>query len=114
MNITNEKDVMIYKNDYGKYSVIISKKNADGSFEKAYMPIQFNKGVELENKTLIKIKNAWLSFYKVEDKTKFFIRCSDFDKVEKEENPFKEFGNNLKSDFDVGEQIQIQDEDLPF
>ena len=31
-----------------------------------------------------------------------------------EQNPFKEFGDNIKTEYDFGEQIQIKDEDLPF
>lgn len=117
MNITNDRDVMVFKFD-DKYAVGISKKNQNGEYEKAYFPIQFNKDVELDNMTLIKIKNAWLSFYNWEYEgkkgTKFFIRCTDFDKVEKEkkeENPFAEFGNEHQ------EELEMKDEegfDLPF
>lgn len=114
MNITNDREVMIFKKE-DKYSVGISKKNQNGEYEKAYFPIQFNRDVELENQTLIKIKNAWLSFYKweYEDKkgTKFFIKCSDFDVVEKKEtNPFADFGATTE----VQSQFEITDEDLPF
>ena len=118
MNISNDKNVMIFKQDK-KYVAGINKKNRDGTFDKAYFPIQFNQGVELENKTLIKIKNAWLSFYKWENEDKkgtvFYIKCSDFDIIEqKEENPFEEFGNNIETKSDFGEQIGITDYDLPF
>lgn len=121
MNLSNDKDVMVYKNEYGKYSVMLRKKNQDNSYESAYIPIQFNKGVELDNKTLIKIKNAWLTFYKLEkdgkQETKFVIKCSDFEKVEHNEeskNPFEEFGNSIETESQIGEQIQIEDSDLPF
>ena len=70
MNISNDKNVMIFKQDK-KYVVGISKKNKNGEYERAYFPIQFNQGVELENKTLIKIKNAWLSFYNWEKELHF-------------------------------------------
>lgn len=119
MNISNDKIVMIFKKDK-KYSVGISKKNQDGSYDNAYFPIQFNQGVELENKTKIKIKNAWLSFYKWKNEDKngtiFYIKCSDFDIIEekKETNPFEEFGNNISTESMVGEQIKITDNDLPF
>lgn len=118
MNISNDKNVMIFKQDK-KYVVGINKKNQDGSFDNAYFPIQFNQGVELENRTLIKIKNAWLSFYKWknEDKkgTVFYIKCNDFDIIkQKETNPFEEFGNNIGTESSIGEQIKITDEDLPF
>ena len=87
MNLSNDKDVMVYKNEYGKYSVMLRKKNQDNSYESAYIPIQFNKGVELDNKTLIKIKNAWLTFYKIDtqdgkQETRFVIKCSEFQEVE--------------------------------
>lgn len=111
MNIV-EKEIMIFKNENGKYSFQVSKKNQDGSYDKAYFPIQFNKDIELENKTLIKIKNAWLSFYnwEYEEKkgTTFFIKCSEFEEIEKQEKlsneTFKEFG----------ETIEISQEELPF
>lgn len=120
MNISNDKNVMIFKQDK-KYVVGLSDKNLSGEYERAYFPIRFNKDVELENKTLIKIKKAWLSFYnwKNEDKkgTSFYIRCSDFDIVEepkKETNPFEEFGNSIDTESSIGEQIEITDDDLPF
>jgi len=117
MNISNDKNVMIFKKD-NKYTAGISKKNQDGSYDKAYFPIQFNQGVELENKTLIKIKNAWLSFYKWENETGkgtvFYIKCSDFDKVEEEKDPFEVFGDSISTESKIGEQIQIDDSELPF
>ncbi len=128
MNITNEKIVMVFKKD-NKYSVGISNKKQDGSYEKAYFPIQFNKGVELEDRTKIYIKKAWLSFYKWEyqDKkgTTFFIKCSEFEtvgetiedvkkeiKIQEEQrilnevinDPFEEYAN----------ENPINDDDLPF
>lgn len=120
MNISNDKSVMIFKQD-NKYVVGLNRRNLVGEYERAYFPIRFNKGVELENKTLIKIKNAWLDFYnwKNEDKkgTSFYIKCSDFDVVEepkKESNPFEEFGNSIETKSEIGEQIEISDDDLPF
>ena len=111
MNITNEKQVMVFKKD-NKYTVGISNKKQDGSYENAYFPIQFNKGVELEDRTKIYIKNAWLSFYKWEyqDKkgTTFFIKCSDFETVKEtiennraaqpELDPFEQMGMQVDID----------------
>lgn len=120
MNISNDREVMIFKKEK-KYLVGISKKNQDGSYDNAYFPIQFNQGVELENKTLIRIKNAWLSFYKWENEkdkgTVFFIKCSDFEvarEPEEEVNPFEAFGNSIETESEVGEQITIDDDELPF
>lgn len=131
MNITNEKTVMVFKKD-NKYSVGISNKKQDGTYEKAYFPIQFNKGVELEDKTKIYIKKAWLSFYKWEyqDKkgTTFFIKCSEFETVEETieqtketkvqeqqrilnevvNDPFEEYAKNNQ------EELNNLDFELPF
>lgn len=120
MNIENKYPVTIYRNE-NKYTVGIAVKKQDGSYENAYFPIQFNKGVELKDKTKIYIKNAWLSFYKWEYEgkkgTTFFIKCSEFDTVDKvieenfepinkepEEDPYKDFGNS----------IPAEELDLPF
>ena len=114
MNIVNDRPVMVFKNDKGKYSVGISKKNQNGEYENAYFPIQFNKSVELEDKTLIKINTAWLSFYKWEYELKsgttFFIKCSDFEIVDNTE--FQDL--HTKTASDVSKTIEIKDEDLPF
>jgi len=57
---------MIYKNDYG-FSTTISNKKQDGTYDKLYITVQFPKDVELENKTLINIKDGFLSFYKTKE-----------------------------------------------
>lgn len=112
MNIVNDRPVMVFKKEK-RYSVGLSKKNQNGEYEKAYYPIQFNKDIELEDKTLIKINNAWLSWYDWEYEDKkgrtFFIKCTDFEEVEKEDsNPFEEFGKEHNSG------NEITDSDLPF
>lgn len=35
-------------------------------------------------------------------------------KKEEKENPYEAFGNSIKTVFDVGHQIEITDEDIPF
>lgn len=131
MNITNERPVMVFKKD-NKYSIGISKKKQDGSYENAYIKVEFNKNVELEDRTIIKIKHGWLSFYNWEYQgnkgTTWVIRCNEFEKVEEYEkdpmaseikinkveqtNPYEEL--NVKTESNIGEQIQINPEDLPF
>lgn len=114
MNISNKYAVMIFKSDSGKYTVGLNNKKMDGTYDSSYFPIQFNKGVELENKTKILLKTAWLSFYNwvYQDKkgTKFFIKCSDFEIVEDEDNnksttktesdPYAEYGETINIDND--------------
>lgn len=64
-NITGE--TMIFKSDKGFYSTSMSKKKADNTgYESAYINVAFKKGVYIPNKTLINIKNAFLTFDKTE------------------------------------------------
>lgn len=113
MEITSNRPVMVFKKN-NKYSIGVSKKNKDGSYENAYIKIEFNKGVELEDKTLIDIKKSWLSFYnwEYEDKkgTTFLVRCSDFEKVDND--LYDNLSINTESNID--EQFGISESDLPF
>lgn len=76
-------NVMVFVNEHnGKksYSIGISKKLQDGSYENGFLPAQFKKDVTLNNKTKIDIKKAWLSFYKTTEgnRTVPFIFINDF------------------------------------
>lgn len=129
MNISNEYPVTIFKNvnDYGTfYKVGLSKKDVEGKYINGYKDIKFKKGVELEDKSKIYIKKAWLDFYIKDKKTIDYIFCSEFEKIEEtienakalnnmsdkevidkvmnEDDPFKQFAN----------EIEIGDLDLPF
>lgn len=61
MKITGE--VIIFKNEQGNYSTSISNKKEDGTYENMYIAVNFRKGIEVENKTKINIKDGFLSFY---------------------------------------------------
>lgn len=62
MNIAGK--TRIFKNDRGYYSIGISNKKQDGTYENMYIATQLPKGTELENKTDIEITKGFLSFYK--------------------------------------------------
>lgn len=122
MEIISNKEEMVFRKDYnGKpsYSLGLSKKDKDGKYINGYVKVNFKKGVELNNKSKIKIKNAWLDFYKDNEKTIPTIFINDFEitqdsEKQEEKNPFEEFGEHITTDFDTGHQIEIGDEDLPF
>lgn len=67
MSIRITGETTIFKNDKGFYSTGISNKLLDGTYENAYIQVQFKKGVELENKTKINITNSFLTFWKGQD-----------------------------------------------
>ena len=110
MDIVSDKQEIIFRKDYnGKpsYTLGLSKKDKDGQFIHGYIKVNFRKGVELENKTKIKVKDGWLDFYKDEDKTIPTIFINEYDVIEepakevanggkKEANPFEEFGQKFE------------------
>ena len=122
MEIISTKEEMIFRNEYeGKvsYKIGLSKKNKEGQYEKGYMAVRFKQDVNLNNQTRIKIKEAWLSFNTHEKKTYPYIFINDFSIVEDERqngtnevNPYEYIKAKVESD--IGEQITITDEDLPF
>jgi hypothetical protein len=129
MNITNDREVMIFRNEENgkvKYSTSISKKAEDGSYENAPFQIQFNKSVELEDRTKIKIKSAWLSFYKWEYQgkkgTTYFVKCNDFDLVGQAVTPneFEDLHTRTESNMsddvfsDFGNQVELDESDVNF
>ena len=82
MHIKENEEVIIFKNDKGYYSISLSRKDRNGEYYHAYFPCQFKKDVNVENKTRIKIKNAFLSFYNKDDKQVFYLMILDYVEVE--------------------------------
>lgn len=125
MNIKENYIVMVFCKEFeGRklYSIGLSKKNKNGGYDNGFMSVRFKKDVVVNNKTRIKLKDAWLSFNTNEGKTFPFIFINDFEiisetnpsaeKCGKETNPFEDFGNSIKTE--VNEQIEIKESDLPF
>lgn len=116
MNVISMYPVIVFRNEYeGKsfYKLGLSKKDIEGNYINGTIDARFKKEVELHNKTKIKINNAWLDFYKKDNKTNVYVMITDFDVVDEPStnliqpdstNPFQDFGSS----------IQIDDEDLPF
>jgi hypothetical protein len=61
---TIKGQTMIFKNQQGFYSTSISKKNKNNQWDSTYINVGFRKETNLENKTMIDIKDGWLTFDK--------------------------------------------------
>lgn len=59
--------IMVFKNEKGNYNTTVSNKLPDGTYQNAPIMLQFRKGVELENKTRIDIKDSFLTFFKTQE-----------------------------------------------
>lgn len=130
MNIDNQYPVAIFRFESGEniyYKMGLSNKDQNGNYINGYIPVQFRRGIELENKTKIYLKKAWLTFYLKKENvngvdkniTVPYVFVSEFEKVEEviehskekdivkeeaAEDPFKDLGNELV----------FTDDDLPF
>ena len=79
---------MIFRKDTDDrtfYSATISKKKADGEYENAYIRVEFKKGTDLPNKTLIDIKNGWLTFYIKDKIPQWYVFVNEYEIVDKPE-----------------------------
>jgi hypothetical protein len=119
MNITNDKEVMIFRSEYeGKvfYTIGLSKKNQDGSYTNGYMPCQFKNGVDLANQTKIKIGKAWLSFYLKDKRTVPYVFISEFTQGTGQQEAPKSNDEGIDVYATFGSTIKADDPnlDLPF
>lgn len=129
MKISNEYAVMIFRNDndFGTfYKVGLVKKDTDGKYINGYKDCRFRKGVEIEDKTKIYIKKAWIDFYIKDNKTIDYIFISEYEtlkdtieksksnnhQVEKQSNNKEKLSDEPFIEF--GKQITIDDSELPF
>ena len=108
MNIECEKEKMIFRNEKdGKvfYSIGLTKKNQDGKYTSGYITCRFPKNANIENKTKIKILNAWLDFW-VDDKkiTHPYIFINKYE-ILSDDIP------NVKSNYS-DDGIQLTDEEI--
>jgi hypothetical protein len=106
MNLSSDRPIMVFKREYNGrvfYSLGLSKKDRNNNYINGYMACEFRKGVSLESKTRIYIKNAFLTFYLKDKKTIPYIKVLEFETVE-------ETIQNSKDIFkDFGEQVAIDD-----
>lgn len=80
---TDDKGTKVFRSDkYGfpKYSVALNNKVND-EWKSCFFDCRFKKGVEVQNKTVIKINNAWFSFNEKDGKTYPYIFISDYEVI---------------------------------
>jgi len=86
MHIKENEEVIIFKNDKGYYSIGLSRKDRNGEYFYGYFPCQFRKNEEVPNKSRIRIRNAFISFYLKDNQTMSYAMITDYDMVDKKEN----------------------------
>lgn len=103
MHIRDNEEVIVFKNDKDYYSIGMSRKDRNNEVFYGYFPCQFKKGVIVANKTRIKLKNAFISFYLKDNETKTYLMICDYEEVQPKQDYSK-----LKGD------VEIDEKELPF
>lgn len=91
----------VYRNDRnGKsyYKICVTQKAFDGQETKHYIPVTFRKGVELPDKTKIKIKQAVENVYKKGFDTISTYMILDFDNLSEAIEEFNQADSNYDED----------------
>lgn len=119
MNIESDKPKTIfkYKTKDGKefYSLGLSKKKQDGTYENGFINCRFKKDTQLENKAKILIKEAWIDFYIKERITYPYIFINKFEILEeKKPEDTIETPKSTSTYDNENSDIALTDADLPF
>ena len=75
------------------YNAGISMKNAEGEYVNSTILINFTDKPTIPNKSMVELKNGWLSFYFKKD-TKipvFYIVCNEYEVIDKPDDPQEGF-----------------------
>lgn len=127
----NQKtEITIRKHGNGYYTTI-ARKLEDGTYDNAFVSVSFRKGVELEDRTRIKVNDGFLSFWRKTPETKEMITITKKDgtteEVEKKGQPvytfmildFEQLHKYDRTDLEQQEEEReeytpVTDDDLPF
>ena len=75
----SEQEIKVYSNERG-YFTRLSKRDLNNEWMNGFFYLQFKRNVVINNKSKIKIKDAWLSFYINKDKkTVWYIFVNDYE-----------------------------------
>lgn len=109
MNIEDSRAKMIFRKEYeGKifYTMGISHKKQDGSYENGYINVRFPKEANIPDKTRIMIVSGWLDFYLKDKVTVPYIFINKYEIVEENK---QDIPQNIKSEYDG---IKLTDEEI--
>lgn len=115
------RKIRVFKNTYNDqvyYRVQVKQKNYDKTEDIFYVPLQFKKGVVLENQTDIIIHSAYENMRKNprdEYNPIYYLVVTDFEIVERQEQvekqAYADFQQNLYEN-EIGEEVSITDDFL--
>jgi len=112
IDVSGETKVFVKEfNGKPSYSTSIGKKKQDGTWDNAYINLQFMKGIEIADGTKIDIQKGWLTFYiNKENKPVWQIFVMEFESEDSNDIPK---GSLLKG-FEEVTSIEDDDDEIPF
>ena len=73
----------VYSQEHGYFTRLVKFDNVNNCWNYAFVYLQFKKGTTIQDKTSIKVKDSWLSFYKSKNgKIVLYIFVNDFEVVD--------------------------------
>lgn len=100
MQVITKYPITIYRKEFGDkvvYSTRVIKKDKEGNYLGAFIPVKFKKDINVEDRSKIKILNGWLDFYiDKSNKPVFTIFISEFST--EEGDIFQDFGDSVELD----------------
>lgn len=116
MTVESKKPIMIFAknreyngNTFRVYSTGISSKSQDGTYNNAYIPVKFRRGIEIEDRQLINILSAWLMPIKIGENFVVGLFINDFNLMERKSTSNSNDTNNVSSN-----NYNYNMDDLPF
>lgn len=92
----------------------------NGKHTEKYLSLQLPKGTDVDY-GLYDIDGFLSTYEKKDGNVEFKLVITDLTQIQQfkepqntSNNPFKDFGDNIKTESQIGEQIKIEPEDLPF
>lgn len=87
MNFKDNYKLKVYYRENGYFTRLVKFNRITNEWESAFVYLQFKKGINIPNKTIINVKESWLSFYtsKKSNKVVLYIFINDFNVLEEEE-----------------------------
>lgn len=112
--------IVISKNRDGNGYYTKVQNDYNGKHTEKYLSLQLPRGTDVDY-GLYDIDGFLSTYEKKDGNVEFKLVITDLTQIQQfkepqntSNNPFKDFGDNIKTESQIGEQIKIEDEDLPF
>ena len=105
--------IMISKSKDGKGYYTKVQNDFNGKHTEKYLSLQLPKGTDVEY-GLYEVDGFLSTYEKKDGTTECKLVITDIMQIQKQDAPLEKIEGNIKTESNIGEQIQITEDDLPF